>query len=87
MVPPNAAPSSLMIVRSTLEVATLLKVVYPAYEETLARFELEVTQAGQRMLSCHSTAQVHVELKRILQVRDSLDKLKQQAEKIYELDK
>jgi hypothetical protein len=75
MLPNSATSHCLLLVRSTLEVASVLRRVYPRLEAQVYELEKEVEAAGQQLLEAGSVARARGALDRILQVRLALEKL------------
>lgn len=81
MLPNSATPHCLLLVRSTLEVAAVLRRVYPRLEAQIIELEREVESAGQQLLEAGSVSRARGALDRILKVRLELEKLSlQQSE-------
>ncbi|MBW3637555.1 MAG: hypothetical protein KY445_13995 [Armatimonadetes bacterium] len=80
MLKSSGGPSSLLLVRSTLEVAALLKSVRPALTHEVEELECEVTRAGQLLLDAGSVARARLALERIHQVRLTLEALRVKQE-------
>jgi hypothetical protein len=70
----------LLLVRSTLEVASVLRSLYPRLEAQIFSLEKEVESAGQQLLEAGSVPRARVALDRILQVRLALEKLSLQQD-------
>lgn len=73
---PSSNPSSLLLVRSTLEVAAMLKSLRPALTLEVEELESEVTRAGQLLIDAGSVARARLALERIHQVRLALEGLR-----------
>lgn len=80
MLKPSGGPSSLLLVRSTLEVAALLKSVRPTLKDEVEELECEVTRAGQLLLDAGSVARARLALERIHEVRLALEELRVKRE-------
>lgn len=80
MLKPSGGPSSLLLVRSTLEVATLLKSLRPALKDQVEELEREVTCAGQLLIDAGSVARARLALERIHCVRLALEELRVKQE-------
>ncbi len=80
MLKPSGGPSSLLLVRSTLEVAALLKSLRPALTHEVEELECEVTLAGQLLLDAGSVARARHALERIHEVRLALEDLRVKQE-------
>lgn len=75
MLPNSASSHCLLLVRSTLEVAGVLRRLYPRLEAEIYELEKEAEAAGQLLLEAGSVPRARVALDRILQVRLALEKL------------
>ena len=69
-------PESLLIVRSTLEVASLLRFHYPELSADIAEIEAEVKDAGQSLIVAGSVVRARVALARIHRAQLALEELK-----------
>lgn len=72
----SCAPENLLIVRSSLEVAALLKGLYPALETRIGELEREIKSAGQLLIDAGSVARARVALERIHRAQQGLETLR-----------
>lgn len=72
----SCTPQSLQIVRSTLEVAQLLRRRYPDFEARIAELESEVESAGQLLIDAGSVARARLALERIRAAQLALEGLR-----------
>lgn len=74
--PENIAnPESLLLVRSTLEMASLMRRLYPSLEISIGSIEAEVRRGGQLLLEAASIARARVALETIHRARLQLQQL------------
>lgn len=76
----SASPHSLLLVRSTLEVAALLKSLFPTLTAEVENLKNEVVEAGQLLIDAGSVARARLALERIHEVRLALEELKSQQQ-------
>lgn len=74
----SCSPESLLIVRSTLEVAVMLKQIYPALAPQINDLEAEVKSAGQLLIDAGSVARGRLALERIRLAQVALENLRNQ---------
>ncbi|PQV63040.1 hypothetical protein B1R32_11617 [Abditibacterium utsteinense] len=72
----SCSPQSLLIVRSTLETARLLKRLYPGLSAQIGELEEEVERAGQLLIDAGSVARARIALERIRGAQLKLEKLR-----------
>ena len=72
----SCSPESLLIVRSTLEVAHLLRRLYPNLELQIGELEAEVKKAGQSLIDAGSVARGRLALERIHRAQLALEGLR-----------
>lgn len=68
-------PECLLLVRSTLEMAALMKLVYPEFESAVREIEAEVRGYGQLLLEAGSIPRARVALEAIHGARLKLQQL------------
>ncbi len=65
----NSSPESLLLVRSTLEMVSLLKRLHPAAQKALDEIEAEVRRGGQLLIDAGSVPRARVALETIHRAR------------------
>lgn len=65
----NSSPESLLLVRSTLEMVSLLKRLHPAAHKALDEIEAEVRRGGQLLIDAGSIPRARVALETIHRAR------------------
>lgn len=80
MSPTSSNPESLLLVRSSLEMAALLKRLHPASHRALSEIEEQVRRGGQLLLDAGSTPRARAALEIIHRARLQLEQFEQNFE-------